>query len=536
MSGRDFKAFVASARSSDEVSFEYSMKYKPVNYEKLLQITERKKNNANRELQKLSEFKKKKLEHKDRNLLQKHQRFWVEYYHHLEKERKRLQIEVEIAWSDVSKNRIKLQAKETSQSLQHEQEMIQLELKMPSESAEAPDVKNQYSDIGIPEEAMLMEWPNKSLKEAILQEFLSLDNQYKERLNQLKEQHQQILKSRLGDWSEENHLQFVMLREQYPTTMRNRRKLLLDRIKRQLPTISVLEFDKHERWWIEYNWYHERRTELLHSWSRSRNELLIKSKALLADAWSNNEVIKAKEVAIRQQERLCQELHQKVTIWREQKLELLKLEEEMATKLRENEAAKLAAEVEQEQRKRLAAKDKVTAYKKDLEKKRREQEEADKMRLTELRKILAEQAVKDKARIEYRKEEHRKKIEDRRLAKEEVIRQEIEKEARLDRLRQKVEVHVENDPLRLLQPTEAYNAKTAYAQQESELQDPIFSVYGYTDDKILSDPRYKVEAALRTAGLLKSDYARMVLSTVTPLQPPRPDQETTMFHPSFKSI
>lgn len=73
-----------------------------------------------------------------------------------------------------------------------------------------------------------------------------------------------------------------------------------------------IQKDKHERWWIEYNGYHERRTKLLHSWSRSRHELLIKSKALLADAWLDNESIKAKEMAIKQQDQLCQELHQKV--------------------------------------------------------------------------------------------------------------------------------------------------------------------------------------------------------------------------------
>lgn len=49
-------------------------------------------------------------------------------------------------------------------------------------------------DIGIPDEAAAMEWPSKKLKVTILQEFLNLDNQYKEGLNRLKEQHQHILK------------------------------------------------------------------------------------------------------------------------------------------------------------------------------------------------------------------------------------------------------------------------------------------------------------------------------------------------------
>lgn len=84
------------------------MKYKPVNYEKLYQITQKKKISANNELHKLSEFKKKKLENKDRNLLTKHQQVWLEYYRYLDNERKRVQIEVEIAWSDISKDRYDL--------------------------------------------------------------------------------------------------------------------------------------------------------------------------------------------------------------------------------------------------------------------------------------------------------------------------------------------------------------------------------------------------------------------------------------------
>ena len=49
-------------------------------------------------------------------------------------------------------------------------------------------------ETGIPDEAAAMDWPNKKLKAAILQEFLNLDNQYKEGLSRLKEQHQHVFK------------------------------------------------------------------------------------------------------------------------------------------------------------------------------------------------------------------------------------------------------------------------------------------------------------------------------------------------------
>ena len=47
--------------------------------------------------------------------------------------------------------------------------------------------------------------------------------------------------------------------------------------------------------------------------------------------------------------------------------------------------------------------------------------------------------------------------------------------------------------------------------------------------QIISDPRHKVELALRQAGLHNSDYARQVMANVKPLHPSRPDQHSTVF-------
>ncbi len=45
----------------------------------------------------------------------------------------------------------------------------------------------------------------------------------------------------------------------------------------------------------------------------------------------------------------------------------------------------------------------------------------------------------------------------------------------------------------------------------------------FTDKQVMADPRYRVEHALREAGLMNSEYARSVLKGLPAAQPPRRD-------------
>ena len=45
----------------------------------------------------------------------------------------------------------------------------------------------------------------------------------------------------------------------------------------------------------------------------------------------------------------------------------------------------------------------------------------------------------------------------------------------------------------------------------------------------MSDKRFRVANALRKAGLLSTDYAKKVLSSIPPPHPPRPDQCSSLF-------
>ena len=70
---------------------------------------------------------------------------------------------------------------------------------------------------------------------------------------------------------------------------------------------------------------------------------------------------------------------------------------------------------------------------------------------------------------------------------------------------------------------------TSSADSQLEAQHPLFTLHGYHDDAVTSDPRFRVAAALRKAGLLDSVYARHLLSTVPPTHRPRPEQQSSLF-------
>lgn len=47
--------------------------------------------------------------------------------------------------------------------------------------------------------------------------------------------------------------------------------------------------------------------------------------------------------------------------------------------------------------------------------------------------------------------------------------------------------------------------------------------------QIISDPRLRVELALREAGLHNTCYAQEILPKISPQKPPRRDMESTVF-------
>ena len=60
-------------------------------------------------------------------------------------------------------------------------------------------------------------------------------------------------------------------------------------------------------------------------------------------------------------------------------------------------------------------------------------------------------------------------------------------------------------------------------------RDELFTVYGYADDTLMKDMRFKLGHALRNAGLNGTEYARELLKADRWGGPSRPDAVVTTF-------
>ncbi|XP_002735649.1 coiled-coil domain-containing protein 148-like, partial [Saccoglossus kowalevskii] len=107
---------------------------------------------------------------------------------------------------------------------------------------------------------------------------------------------------------------------------------------------------------------------------------------------------------------------------------------------------------------------------------------------------------------------------------------EIEKEQRLQALRDQVKVNIDYDPVRMMQATESSKAKLGIGTDEDVIiQKPLFEIQGFTTDQVVSDPRHRLEEALRSANLHNNPYARQMITAAKPIKPPRKDTESTIF-------
>jgi hypothetical protein len=148
------------------------------------------------------------------------------------------------------------------------------------------------------------------------------------------------------------------------------------------------------------------------------------------------ELTKARE----QQKVVCQDLSEKVSELRRQKLEAVEIEAAIEAQRMEAELKKQQVEWERWIRKRQAQQRKLDDYYSEKERLQAETERQDRERLMKLHLDKTKQALQDKERVEYRQREYTKKVH----AKEQVARQAVElaeaKEQDLERIREKVTV------------------------------------------------------------------------------------------------
>ncbi|GAA54198.1 coiled-coil domain-containing protein 148 [Clonorchis sinensis] len=215
---------------------------------------------------------------------------------------------------------------------------------------------------------------------------------------------------------------------------------------------------------------------------------------------------------------------------------MIALEEQEQSKLREQAEAVASEKRAKQAAARKATKQKVTAYKaaKMAAKAREMEKEAN--RLAVLRDIHEKQARIDTDRLVQAEKQrlaelHRQRV----LAKERVELEASRRQSRLDCIAKKVRPVVKSDPERITSETRAWRIKLEQRRQEAELLAELeefvpshlmTSLTTFSDSQLYADRRTRLTAALHSAGLLDSDYARTLLSGVQPTVPPRKDSQT----------
>ncbi|XP_072042294.1 coiled-coil domain-containing protein 148-like [Amphiura filiformis] len=382
---------------------------------------------------------------------------------------------------------------------------------------------------GIPEEAKELSCPHNALKESVLKEFIVLDRRYKGMLKELDKRHEFVRRSDTGEWDPNDHFTFQALVEQHSHDLPNRRTLYMDRLRRQLPHKNRTELVEHEEWVRSHRYYNNHRKTLINTWAKSKQELYNKAEAVFADAFLAEELQRVSLINHQKQQEICQQLYEKIQLWREQKMEAERLEAEIEARKQEKLEKQRIREWEIEQKRRAVDKEKIGEFHTRLEKEQEIAEKANQQRLEELQRLMKVQAEHDQERVSYRKEVVARKLQARQEEIERKLEEEQEKERRLQALRETVQPIVETDPMRILQATQASNAKLGIGIEEDiNIQKPLFELKGFSADKVISDPRLKLEQELRRAGLHTNPYAMKLLSQTKPLRPPRKDQESTL--------
>ncbi|NWI84585.1 CC148 protein, partial [Pitta sordida] len=380
----------------------------------------------------------------------------------------------------------------------------------------------------VPVELLSLECPYPELKAFVICEYQELARGYWERLQELQQQLEGL--SRNSDWNEEDQWVFQTVVNQYPSDLQRRRTLYLDVLQRYLPHKSRHQMVAHEKAWDHHHSIRNQHRALQLNWAQARKAFVLRAVAAAAEAAAAHQAGVELADSRQRQLEICAELKAKVLQWKAQQEEAAKLEAAVAARRKEKEDERERLQRAQETIRRAQEKEKLKKYWAEKQLKWQQQEERDLQHLEELRKLMAEQAAKDRQRVEFRRALLEKRLQEKKELELLQAREQREREERLEKLRQQVGVVAQPDPARAVGDTVASRARMGIGtRQEWEPQQLLCRLHTFTEEQIISDPRLRVELALREAGLHKTLYAREILPKIPPLKPPRRDMESTAF-------
>ncbi|XP_031714533.1 coiled-coil domain-containing protein 148 [Anarrhichthys ocellatus] len=377
----------------------------------------------------------------------------------------------------------------------------------------------------IPEEVLNSDCPYPELKDSLIQAFHSLSERYQSRLHNLQDQLQTT--DRFCGWCADDHQRFQFTLSQYTHDIPNHRALYMDMLQRLFPEKTRQELVEHERVWDWLRFTQAQLRVVTQQCQRDQEELLARALFTLQEARHAHQEELELHRGHQHQQDICSHLREKLQQWRAQQEEVAKLEAAIASRQQEDEEARLKREQEKEAAVRSQHKEKVRQFHLQQQTRREMLEARDQERLANLRSVMEEQARRDKERVLFRGDMLQRRREEREARELERLREEEEKQNHLEVLRNQVRVVAEADPERMMADTEAWRGRLLNVE-EFQLQRPLYSINTYTDTQIVSDPRVRVEQALREAGLHHSQYAKDLLSVIKPPKPPRRDTKSIL--------
>lgn len=218
-----------------------------------------------------------------------------------------------------------------------------LELESRQLQAELNDISNEINHgemrvaEGVPQAALELDCPDQELKLSVLQEFIIIDFKYKEKLKQLNDSHKKN-QIKYSSWPSDENEMFLHIYDMYHFHSVNLnncnfslRDLMFDRMKRAYLNLFAAKKErtdlvKHEEW-VDYCKYHQQQQKLIVTeWNESRRSLLVKAEAVFTEAFEIIEQQRIKNEEKEKQLRICNELYEKVSRWRKQKLEALEIQ------------------------------------------------------------------------------------------------------------------------------------------------------------------------------------------------------------------
>lgn len=320
--------------------------------------------------------------------------------------------------------------------------------------------------------------------------------------------------NKTGGWTEDDHLAFVKVYRRAQTTQMVRAKVT-ETLQATLPAKSKAELATHETWYRAVAAAAEKRKDATERGQREKDEAQASAKANLLQLLTDREAsLKREEDALAWEANRREWQERLVSLAKERALleEKERSEESLAHELEEQRRQ------EQEERERLEREAKrakvdefrqlreVLASERRAAVRRQEEEER------ERRKAMLEETKGDVIR---REDMRRAKEEERKLRLEEELRSEERRVELLQKLASQVPYwdKVQNAKANLSHITAAVAAQ-AYVQVE-EGGRGFLPLNGFTDGKIVSDPRFRLVSALREAGIMHTDAARQIIEVNT---------------------